>query len=87
MNLTPEQLTAFSYRIAEGQALLSAEACAHLVQQLLIRTGVKGPVVARNIGMDRRTINRYQNGDVMPALDTATKILDDLGYDLVVVKR
>jgi len=85
--MTPELLTAFSLRIAEGQVILLPELCEHLVLQVILRSGVKGPAIARNIGVDRRTINRYERGNTMPPLDNAVKILNDLGYDLVVRKR
>lgn len=85
--MTPELRTLFSVTLGEGEVYLIPELCDQVVVQTLLRAGVRAPAVARAINKDRRTINRYERGTTMPDLKTAVKILNHLGYDLVIRKR
>lgn len=85
--MNPELKTAFSIRVSEGYVVLIPEVCDQVVLQILLRSGVKGPALARAVDKDRRTINRYERGTTMPDLKTAVMILNHLGYDLIIKRR
>lgn len=85
--MTPECRTLFSIKLSEGEVYLIPEVCDQVVLQTLLRAGVKGPALARAIDVDRRTVNRYERGTTMPSLETVVRILNHLGYDLIIKRR
>lgn len=38
-------------------------------------------------GVNRSSINRYENDGIMPRFDVAQRLLDALGYELVIRKK
>lgn len=85
--MNPEMRTIFSVHVGKGEVFLIPELCDQVVSQVLLRSGVKAPAVARAVRKDRRTINRYENGQTMPDLRTTVEILHHLGYDLIIKRR
>lgn len=82
-------LAAFSICLEKGDdAPLPPLLADELIKQVtLINYREKAPAHARKLNVTPRTFNRYQTGQSAPTLHKAVKLLDMLGYDVIIRKR
>lgn len=82
-------LTAFTVALDRGaEAFLTPELASEVVKQvMLLNYDQKTPQKARELGVHPRTFNRYQTGESAPTLHRAVKLLDSLGYEIVIRKK
>lgn len=72
--------------VAQGEVELRPEFCEDLFFQLTLQGDIDGPKVARAVGVDRRTYNRYQNFQTQPSLQKALEIMEELGWTVTMKK-
>ena len=57
------------------------------LRRLAMCAGYNLTTWATAAGMKRQQLSAYVNGDVMPTLETFTRLADAVGYDLELKKR
>lgn len=79
----------FCIRLDSGKdAVLSVSISDQLIKQImLLNYEQKAPKKAKELQISSRTFNRYQSGETAPTLRKAVKLLDSLGYDMIIRKR
>lgn len=58
-----------------------------ILEQARQAAGLTQAALARRAGTSRPTLSAYENGHKSPTLDTAQRILDEVGYDLALAPR
>lgn len=84
--MDPITRTELSMAVAQGEVELKPEFCEDLFFQVTLDSSLQGPRVARAVGIDRRTFNRYQNYQSQPTLQKALEILEELGWKVKMEK-
>ena len=83
------ELGRFNIALSEGEdAVLKPEFTDKLIKMaLLLNDEYKAPGLATKLGCTARTVNRYENGSRTPRLRRAVKMLNLLGYDVIIKRR
>lgn len=82
-----ERRAAFTTNLAKGSVVMQPKLCADCLQLALLRSPMSVPYVARQVGIDRRTLTKYINSEVQIPWHRAIAVLEELGYEIVVRQK